>query len=268
MMHLITGGSGSGKSAYAEACVLAAGSARRIYIATMIPYGEEGRQRVERHRALRKEKRFETMECYTDIGKLQLQDDDATDYYECKITAGDHAVECKAGTVCDSIEKKQASAERGCATGTVCDSIEKKQASAERGCATGTDCDSLEKKQASAEQQSCQTVVLLECMSNLVANEIFEPDGAGEAVVEAVCDGIRKLRSQTDHLIVVTNEVFSDGITYDGQTMHYLARLGEVNRRLAEMADEVTEVVYGIPVKIKMISERSCVETKKDPVRE
>jgi adenosylcobinamide kinase/adenosylcobinamide-phosphate guanylyltransferase len=196
MMHLITGGSGSGKSAYAESCVLAAGSGRRIYIATMIPYGEEGRQRVERHRALRKEKKFETMECYTDIGKLQLQDHNST------------------------------------------------------------------------EQQPCQTVILLECMSNLIANEIFEPDGAGEAVVEAVCDGIRQLHSQADHLVIVTNEVFSDGITYDEQTMHYLACLGEVNRRLAEMADEVTEVVYGIPVKIKMISERSCVETKKDPVRE
>ena len=70
MLHLITGGSGSGKSAYAEKQVLAAGEGRRIYIATMIPYGEEGRQRVERHRKLRQEKQFETLECYTDLRRL------------------------------------------------------------------------------------------------------------------------------------------------------------------------------------------------------
>ena len=43
MLHLITGGSGSGKSAYAEAQVMSAGIEKKIYIATMIPYGEEGR---------------------------------------------------------------------------------------------------------------------------------------------------------------------------------------------------------------------------------
>ena len=59
MLHLITGGSGSGKSGYAERQVQMAGPGRRIYIATMIPYGEDGRQRVERHRKLRWEKNFE-----------------------------------------------------------------------------------------------------------------------------------------------------------------------------------------------------------------
>ena len=44
MMHLVTGGSGSGKSAYAEQQVLEAGDAPRYYIATMMPYGEEGRR--------------------------------------------------------------------------------------------------------------------------------------------------------------------------------------------------------------------------------
>ena len=39
MMHLVTGGSGSGKSAYAEQQVLEAGDAPRYYIATMMPYG-------------------------------------------------------------------------------------------------------------------------------------------------------------------------------------------------------------------------------------
>ena len=65
MMHLVTGGSGSGKSAYAEQQVLEAGDAPRYYIATMMPYGEEGRRRVENAPPDAQEKHFETIECYT-----------------------------------------------------------------------------------------------------------------------------------------------------------------------------------------------------------
>ena len=53
MMILVTGGSGSGKSAFAEDCIVAFGNARRIYIATMYPFDEESRKRVKRHQAMR-----------------------------------------------------------------------------------------------------------------------------------------------------------------------------------------------------------------------
>ena len=43
MMILVTGGSGSGKSAFAEDCVLALGEKKRIYIATMFPFDEESK---------------------------------------------------------------------------------------------------------------------------------------------------------------------------------------------------------------------------------
>ena len=46
MLHLITGGSGSGKSRYAEGEILKLGPGRRIYIATMYPSDEESRQRI------------------------------------------------------------------------------------------------------------------------------------------------------------------------------------------------------------------------------
>lgn len=170
MMHLITGGSGSGKSAYAEAQVLAAGEGKRIYIATMMPYGEDGRQRVERHRKLRAQKQFETIERYTDLAGLSLPED---------------------------------------------------------------------------------AVVLVECMSNLVANEIFEPSGAKERTVDVVTEGIQVLNRQARQLIVVTNEIFADGVEYAEESQQYIRCLGEVNQRLAALADQVTEVVYGIPVKIK-----------------
>ena len=41
MLTLVTGGSGSGKSAFAEDRVLSFGDAQRIYIATMHPFDEE-----------------------------------------------------------------------------------------------------------------------------------------------------------------------------------------------------------------------------------
>ena len=85
-------------------------------------------------------------------------------------------------------------------------------------------------------------------MSNLIANEMYQPDGAGEHTVEAVMEGVKKLSQRVRNLVVVTNEVFSDGIQYDPDTMRYLEYLGDINCRMAEMADQVTEVVYGIPV--------------------
>lgn len=167
MMILVTGGSGSGKSAYAEDCVLMLSEKPRTYIATMIPYDEEGKKRVQRHRNMRAGKGFDTVECYTDLKNLKLEN---------------------GGTV------------------------------------------------------------LLECMSNLVANEMFSEGGAGKDTVPEVLKGIETLRNQADHLVVVTNEIFSDGAVYDGDMLLYEEYLGRINQAMAAMADQVTEVVYGIPV--------------------
>lgn len=62
MNVLVTGGSASGKSAYAErlACSL---SSKRTYLATMAPVGTEAQARIERHRAQRAAGGFATVEC-------------------------------------------------------------------------------------------------------------------------------------------------------------------------------------------------------------
>ena len=52
-------------------------------------------------------------------------------------------------------------------------------------------------------------------------------------------------------MVIVTNEVAMDGILYDPETMEYIRLMGLLNQRLAEMADQVVEVVYGIPVWLK-----------------
>ncbi|MDC7288361.1 bifunctional adenosylcobinamide kinase/adenosylcobinamide-phosphate guanylyltransferase [Blautia schinkii] len=167
MMVLVTGGSGSGKSAFAETRVLSFGDARRIYIATMFPFDLECRRRIDRHRRMRSGKGFETVERYTNLKDLVLPKD---------------------------------------------------------------------------------SVVLLECMSNLAANEMFQDGGAHEKTVDEILSGVREVLSQVKHLVIVTNEIFSDGELYEEETRTYQKYLGEINQALAVMADEVVEVVYGIPV--------------------
>jgi adenosylcobinamide kinase/adenosylcobinamide-phosphate guanylyltransferase len=89
--------------------------------------------------------------------------------------------------------------------------------------------------------------VLLECLSNLTANELFGPKGMDEAF-DRITDGLSHLMSQVSSLVVVSNELFSDGITYAPETEAYLAVLAQLNRWLAERADYVYEVVCGIPI--------------------
>ena len=172
MMTVVTGGSGSGKSAFAEDKIVSFGPAKRIYIATMHPYDEESHKRVARHRKMRAGKGFETVECYTGLKNLDFPEN---------------------------------------------------------------------------------AVVLLECMSNLVANEMYDPSGAGENAEESILAGIRKLQKVSDDLVVDTNEVFSDSMTDNPEMEEYLKLLGKLNLRMGEMADLVIEVVYGIPVERKDI---------------
>lgn len=92
---------------------------------------------------------------------------------------------------------------------------------------------------------------LLECMSNLTANEMYLKDGAGEKAVDEILSGIEHLNECCDNLVIVTNEIASDGIDYDGDTKIYMKNLGTINCEIAKKADEVYEVVYGMPCRIK-----------------
>ena len=56
------------------------------------------------------------------------------------------------------------------------------------------------------------------------------------------------MAGQCEHLIVVSNEVFSGGADYAGDTDLYLKALARVNNAFAARADNVVRVVCGIPV--------------------
>ena len=105
--------------------------------------------------------------------------------------------------------------------------------------------------------------LLIECLSNLCANEIFSPEGAGQEAEQRIAQGIAALGDQYENVIVVTNEIFSDGIAYPRETMDYIQTLGRLNARLARWADGVVEVFCGIPLYRKDPENRvkGCMET-------
>ena len=106
----------------------------------------------------------------------------------------------------------------------------------------------------------CGEAILLECLSNLTANELFgviHSDGTeipgtedlfSSDVANRIVSDVVSLKKQARLLVVVTNEIFSDGLFYSPETVQYINELGRVNRMLAKYADAVVEVVYGIPV--------------------
>ena len=170
-MILLTGGSGCGKSTYAEKLVSAMPREKRVYIATMQVYDEESVRRVARHRAQRADKGFRTIECPKNLGG----------------------------------------------------------AAVEPG-----------------------STALLEDLPNLLANEMF--DGGDWT---RIIPDLGALKETCGHFLVVTNDVFSDGVRYADSTEEYLRRLARINAAAARMADYVAEVVYSIPIPLK--GEPPCV---------
>lgn len=90
---------------------------------------------------------------------------------------------------------------------------------------------------------------MLECLGNLCANELYSPDGVGAGcAAEAILKGVARLAAQSRNLVIVSNEVCSGGRDYAGDTLRYLQLLAFLHRRLAAQADNVCEVVCGLPV--------------------
>ena len=172
MLTLVIGGAASGKSAYAETLAVQS-TCPRYYLATMQVWDAECAARVAKHRAMRAQKQFITVECPTNLHLVQLPQPGAA---------------------------------------------------------------------------------LLEDLGNLTANELYLPDGTclpPEQVAEKILAGVDALAAQCRELILVSNEVFSGGADYAGETDRYLQALAIVNNTIAAKADAVCRVVCGLPVYYK-----------------
>ncbi|MEG2295626.1 MAG: bifunctional adenosylcobinamide kinase/adenosylcobinamide-phosphate guanylyltransferase [Oscillospiraceae bacterium] len=91
-------------------------------------------------------------------------------------------------------------------------------------------------------------LILVECISTLLANEIYSNHTPHETVVSKIMDNLCVLYKSKKHSILVSNDVFCDTDAYEQQTLNYRKYLGSLHTQLAQKADVVIEVVAGIPI--------------------
>ena len=89
----------------------------------------------------------------------------------------------------------------------------------------------------------------MEDLGNLAANELFFPQTpAPEEAYRSILRGLRSLQAGAEHLIVISNDLHRDGESYPRETEEYLELLARLHRDLAARADQVVEVVCGLPI--------------------
>ena len=87
------------------------------------------------------------------------------------------------------------------------------------------------------------TVALLEDVSNLLANAMFEK----HADAAEVLADITALCSRTHCVVAVTISEFENG-TYDEETLRYMRALAWLNEQLWQLAKVVVEMKEGLPI--------------------
>ena len=104
---------------------------------------------------------------------------------------------------------------------------------------------------------------LLECLGNIVANELFG-DGGSQGDVRSGCEvadslegAIAELGRMSAHLVIVGNDVGCDGEAYPHETRVYQEALGDLSCRLAARSDAVIECVAGVPTVLKLVSNQT-----------
>lgn len=97
---------------------------------------------------------------------------------------------------------------------------------------------------------SKQDVVLVDCLTTLVANELFnsETDFQHQSVHNTIFSSIQLLAHACHDLLLVSNEIFSSVECYDDATVHYMKELGKLHIKTVELADCAYLVENGIPL--------------------
>ncbi len=223
-------------------------SVKKIYLATMEKDGIEARERIAAHRKERRELGFITVECARNIRS-------AIGIFKNNIrnAGGGEAVNSTDGMTVDAGEGEAANADGGMPV----DAGEGEAVNVIGGMPGNAVRDAEE-----------NAFILVEAASNLLANEMFggetmaDADGEEEAppsdskaifhhargIAERVFSDIMALSEKAEAVVVVSDDIFADGEKYDEMTEAYRAALGFLHCRISSVADEVVEVICGIPV--------------------
>jgi len=184
MTVLVLGSNGSGKSMYAEKLATRFSTGALYYVATMVPYGDEGQARVEKHKKQRGSMGFITVEKPFYVSEIPFRPD---------------------------------------------------------------------------------SVVLLEDVSNLVGNALFDGNrdgseagrGANDAPLLApatwnsVFADIAAMCAKCRDVVLVSIDGLSVQPEYDEETCGYIYTLNRLNTRLADFSDTVVKMCGGAPVFVK-----------------
>lgn len=110
--------------------------------------------------------------------------------------------------------------------------------------------------------------ILLEDLSNLLSNRMFSDEKKAnydditsknkdifkdkdiDFSKEIFLD-ILKLSYKVENIVIVSNDVFRDGLCYDNATERFVEELGKIHILLSRHAERIIRIIYGIPVKIK-----------------
>lgn len=236
MVFFITGGNDNGKSEYAEDLVIKlspggrSAGYTRIYLATMGARDEESLKRIKKHIFRRKDMEYITIEKSFDVGSIDITNIDTgkTDISNISISNIDISNISIGNTDIGNIGIRSTSISNTSIADIANGSV--KNVNKDKG---------------------GKRILLIEDIPNLLAGEMFKGTSFCPDVADKINADIMKLISVCEHTVIVTNEVFSDGMIYDEYTTTYLREFGTINRRLAGCSDKVVELVCGIPCIVK-----------------
>ena len=95
--------------------------------------------------------------------------------------------------------------------------------------------------------------IIVESLTAWTANVMFadgEVKSSGHVVSE-IFEDLMKLLGRVRDAVIVVDDIFSDGGGYDALTEEYVKALAELTVKIAGIADEVVEVVAGMPITYK-----------------
>ena len=85
------------------------------------------------------------------------------------------------------------------------------------------------------------STVLLECLSNLVANELFERHALPDEITAKLTDDVIKLAGKVRNLIIVSNH-FEITADFDNETETYAQTMDTINEALGSVCDKVIRI--------------------------
>lgn len=86
--------------------------------------------------------------------------------------------------------------------------------------------------------------LLLDSITSLVTNEMFLEDQFIMDVSNKIFNGIKEICNKDVNLVIVTDYLFSDAISYDDYTEAFRREMGNINIKLAKISDIVIECCF------------------------